>query len=625
MDTSIFHEGANVWCKVFITGTSDGGPRGKYPELFVPVLIQENGELCGSFVVPARATGIVAVFMDSLKLNVDNNRGEGYWAPVFAGPDLLPGSLSGIADLYAGGWPPTYHLEQRKDIARKLYEKDFSLHPGIKREFSRFYLATFDIHDAKDKALYKEELNRYSHYTDLDEWELLDVKKYYSLIGEVDSAKKYEKLVFDRYPNGSWALQVNSLKPAIQIDQEKDWIKQWAMYLEFKRTFSGVYPDEFTRKLMNDRLGQILRGMVVSFSDRNDLMTWEAEVNALDEPSRFFTYRRTAVFIAEKVKASFQMKGSGALERFKPESALWQSTASEEQLLVYAERLARESSDWYRKYMDAPKDVMNEIHLTDQEARSRRALQAALALDAWAQLLTLQQNQSGALEVLREAVRLCNYAEPGINEHFIELLVQTNNVEEARREASKVVGMSKSTPAIQEFYKVVVKDSTSRTSALKDVHKKLKEEMLHEVLPEVTLVDTNGRTVSLGDLKGKTIVLDFWATWCAPCIFGMEYMAAVVDRHKARNNVVFMFVNIERVDEDTKRRASSKLASLGYDFDLFFDPERRASKQLKVLAVPTLMVVDQKGKIRFRHTGIMMTRGKQQLIDELEAMIELTR
>lgn len=624
MDSSIFHEGDKVRCKVFFTGTRDSGPQGKFPELFLPDLIQENGELCGSFVVPARATGVVVVFMDSLKSNVDNHKGEGYWTPVFTGSDLLPGSLSDIADLYAGGWPPTFHLELRKDIARKLYEEDFNLHPWIRRKFSRFYLATFDIYDGKDKALYREELNRYAHQPDLDEWELLDVKKYFSVIGEADSAKKYEELIFDRYPNGSWAVQVNSLKLAIQVDEEKDPTKKWEMYLKFKRTFNASYPDEFTRKRINDRLGQLLRGMVVSFSERNDLTTWETEVNTLDEASQFFTYRRTAAFIAEKVQASFQMKGAEASGRFKPESALWQSTSSEEQLLVYAERLARESSDWYRKYMDASRDVMSEGHLTDQEVRSRRRLQLALALDAWARVLALQQRPAEALEVLREAATLSNYAEPAINEHYIELLVRTNHVEEARQETSRVVRLSKSTPAILQFYKATLTDS-SRTLASVNLQKRLKKDMIDEVIPSIGVVDADGKAVMLSTLKGKTVVLDFWATWCAPCLFGMSALADVVDRYKRRNDVVFLFVNTERIGEETKTRVSKKLESLGYTFDVFYDPNIQASKGLKVQALPTLLMIDSKGRLRFRHQGISMSSGKQQQIDELIAMIELTR
>ncbi|GEM_PF-2330776 len=624
-DSSIFHDDYKVRCRIYFTGTRDRGKKQqKFPELFVPILIQENGEFWGSFVVPERATGIVVVFLDSLKAKVDNNNGEGYWTPVFVGRDVLPGSLSDIADLYAGGWPPTYHLEPRRDIARKLYETDFNLHPDIKRKFSRFYLATFDIHDAKDKALFKEELNKYSHYSDLDEWELLDVKKYYSSIDEVDSAKKYNKLVFDRYPNGSWALQVNSLKSAIQVDEEKDELKRWEMYLGFKKSFGGGYPDDFTRKLMNDRLGQLLRGMVVGFSGRNDLMTWEAEVNSLDEASRFFTYRRAAVFIAETVKASVQLKGSGKLGHFRPESALWQSTASEEQLLVYAEHLARESSEWYRKYLDEPHNVMNEGHLTDQEVRSRRALQLALALDAWAQVLTLQQNPAKALEVLREAVRQSNYTLSDINEHYIELLVRNNHIEEAKREASHVVRVSRSTPAIHEFYAAFVKDS-SELLARASLEERLRKEMIREELPISSIVDSEGKTVSLNALKGKTIVLDFWATWCAPCIFGLELMAPFVEQQKNRDDLLFLFVNTDKAGVDTKKLVEKKFLELGYRTPVYFDQNLQTSKNLKVAGLPTLVIIDSKGKIRFRHLGMSMTVGKQQLMDELIAMIELAR
>src|SRR5258706_1420217 len=243
IDSSIFHDRGKILCKIFFTGTNEDAVGEEFPKVFELNLIEENGLFCGSFDVPTKASGIVAVFLDSLEVNIDDNNGEGYWTPIFVGTDLLPGSLSSIADLYSGTWPM---LKQRKDIARKLYEKDFELHPQIKRKFTRYYLATFDIYDTKDKELYKKELNRYAQYKDLDERELsYEVKRYYTLINENDSAKKYEKLVFERYPNGSRALQVNSLKPAIQIDTMKNPKEKWERYQEFKRMYCKSYPDEF--------------------------------------------------------------------------------------------------------------------------------------------------------------------------------------------------------------------------------------------------------------------------------------------------------------------------------------------------------------------------------------------
>lgn len=612
-----FIQNGSILAEIFLTKPSDDKAIVNPPEVMSVRIRCKDGIACGVFTAPAETLAVWIVFKDTLG-NVDDNNGRGYWSAMYMDNRAVPGSSASVANLLSVA--SVYGLKNNKSYARSLYEADFTRHPSVKRSFATNYLSTFDVHDAEDVKRFRQELFQFTRYPALSERELLAVKSYYAMIGETDSARKFDALILEKYPGGSWALLKKSLGPAMEIDQAAGLDQKWKKYQEFKATFGQSFPDALSRRQMHLRMGQILRGMVFLFAENDGLKTWEQEVNDLDAFARYGTYRRTAEQIEEKVRMSVE-PAHGSI---RPESSLYQSTKQEEQLLAYAESLARRSAEWYRTQLDAPRDPADPAHLYGDKLRKWRALFLSLSLDALSQILLLEHKPEEALQVIREAVKCSNYAEPTVNEHYIELLVRNNQLKEARLEASRVVRLSKSTPAIHEFYSASVKDS-SRVIARSNLDNRLRKEMIREVLPGISVVDGKGKSVSLDEFKGKTVIIDFWATWCAPCIFGMAALSDVVERYKNQKDVVFLFINTEKFTDETKVKVANKLETLGYSLDVYFDPEEAARKGLKVVALPTLVVADQHGKIRFRNQGIDLSSGKQQQIDELIAMIELTR
>jgi thiol-disulfide isomerase/thioredoxin len=631
-DSTIFDLQCRIKCKIYFTGWNElsEAVRMDFPQVMDLDLTGRNNLLYGSFYVPANAIGMVAVFLDSLEKNIDNNHGEGYWVPIFnkIGEPIV-GSISSIAQLYVSGWDPGYafHLSRRIDVARRLYEKDFGQNAEIKRNFIRYYLATFDINDENDKALFKAELNRYIKYGDLDEWELKTASNSFMLINEIDSAKKYQELVFKRYPHGSWALQTESLKPAMQIGIERNFEKQKRLYRQFKDTYCRNYPDEFTRRVMTSRKAHILKDMVLSYVKHNKLAGWLEEVEGLDEEFKNNTYDRTSKFLIDRENSKYEdVHGSKSEGSQLLESRLLLTKLNQDKtILEFAEKLSRSSANYLRRNLEAKRTWTEKPFLSDKDIRDYRELQLAESLNTFGQTQVLQNKIEEASEILQEAaIKLAKRKEPEINEHYIESLVKSNRIKEALIEAETVIRLGKSSEKIDDFHRAIVTDhSLLKEESMVNLSLNLKKRMVSEITPDFSLIDAVGNSISIKDLKGKTVVIDFWATWCPPCIAGLESMATVVHRYKDDGDVVFLFVNTERITEETKKRATELLYEKNYGFALYFDPEFRTTTSFRVQSIPTKIVIDKEGKMRFLDSGLIGS--KQEQVNELIAMIELVR
>lgn len=147
-----------------------------------------------------------------------------------------------------------------------------------------------------------------------------------------------------------------------------------------------------------------------------------------------------------------------------------------------------------------------------------------------------------------------------------------------------------------------------------------KRKVLHDLDPnrdaanpmEYTLTGVNGDKLNLKSLRGKVVVLDFWATWCGPCRGQYPLYEQVKARFKERKDVVFLAIN---TDED-QAQVKPFLAEQKWNKSVYF--EDGLSRALRVENIPTTMVFDKAGQLASRLNGYIPER----FVDMLSARID---
>jgi peroxiredoxin len=126
--------------------------------------------------------------------------------------------------------------------------------------------------------------------------------------------------------------------------------------------------------------------------------------------------------------------------------------------------------------------------------------------------------------------------------------------------------------------------------------------------PGFTLSDLEGNEVSLAHLRGQPVIINFWATWCAPC---QVEMPALEQAYQERKDEGLVILAVNR-DEDPGAVARFFYEELGLSFTPLLDEEARVNDQYRVFNLPTTFFVDGEGIIQGIHRGVLT----QSLIDD---------
>lgn len=119
-------------------------------------------------------------------------------------------------------------------------------------------------------------------------------------------------------------------------------------------------------------------------------------------------------------------------------------------------------------------------------------------------------------------------------------------------------------------------------------------------IPPYVATSLDGAATSIADHKGKVVLLNVWATWCAPCREEIPYLQSLYDQH-ASNGLEVIGVSVDaRGSEDTIRGFQK---DFGMRYPIWLDPDERVQTLYLALGVPASYLIDRDGILRWKHLG----------------------
>ncbi len=139
-------------------------------------------------------------------------------------------------------------------------------------------------------------------------------------------------------------------------------------------------------------------------------------------------------------------------------------------------------------------------------------------------------------------------------------------------------------------------------------------------LPNLTLKTIDGKSVRLDTLSnnGKPIIIDFFATWCKPCLRELDAISEVYDEWKEETGVKVIAVSTDQAQNSQK--VKPLVRNRNWEYEVLLDPNEDFKRAMGAQNIPFTMIVDGNGKIVYKHTSY--TDGaEEELIEKVRELI----
>jgi len=553
-------------------------------------LRSEKKYLSGKIQTTDSTLGILLKFKtDEL---TDNNDKNGYLIYLSdKDGNQLPGSLAGYAAAI-NRWGAYYlDMDRNKEKALELFEQEFKINPEQKKNFYQPYFEVIYAVKTEDRDnILNAELATLEQAKEKTEDDYSVLAKWYSQLGNTEKAMEYENIIKEKYPKSDYVEQkkYSEFRELQDVDEKINYLKQ------YEKDFPG---SEYIVS-MYDLIANYYRDQ----KDYEKVLEFLSEYQDQVSTFRFYSVANRMISENADMNVALQIAKLGEVRN--------------------------------RKEVKSPEDEKPNYY-SESEWKSDREYMLAMTLFVEADALFKLNRFDECLSIAEEAVILTKKKEGEINELYCKALVQKGENEKVLDKIGDFIKSGYATSNMREMMReAYIKEKGSATgfeeflnqyenAADQKLTEKLKREMISEPAPEFTLLDLDGKKVSLEKLKGKVVVVDFWATWCGPCLASFPAMQKAVEKYSEDPNVQFLFINTWERVENVKQNVIDFIKKNNYSFHVLLDENSEVIEKYKVSGIPTKFIIDKNSTIRFMEVGF--SGSEDQLVKELSLMISLVQ
>ncbi len=429
---------------------------------------------------------------------------------------------------------------------------------------------------------------------------LLKIASLYSTLRKKPSADSVYAIVKTKYPSGIYAYG----QASNAIYNEKDAVKKEEKLLAIIKNFNL----DATKKADAIKISGLYSVVASGYGAAKNNLKFEEYANKIENK----------ITLAQVYN-----------------SYAWTSAEKKENL-EFAAKISKKSLELVES---AKADPMPDYYPTHAEYLKTLDESYGMYSDTYAVLLDHLGKSAEALKFQELAVTKNNFINPEMNARYVNFLAKAGQKDKVITYGERFIkegqgtdqmkldlkSAYKGTQPFENYYAGLEKEAIEREKA------KFMKEMISMPAPKFTLANLKGETVSLEALKGKVVIVDYWATWCGPCIASFPGMQKAVDKYKNDPNVAFVFINTWQTEANREKLVKDwAAANPNYKFNILLDTKNpkdeskfEVIEQYKVDGIPTKFIVDGNGNIRFKKVGF--SGSAEGTVKELDMMIALAK